>query len=296
MTTPAPATALLSNGREGTVRTEDGVQIHYLDTGGPGPAVVLVHGLAMSIPWWHRQLTGLRDQFRVVAVDCRSHGESEKVVRGMGLPRLAGDIRVVLDHLDLREVTLVGWSAGANAVLAYWQQFGAHRLARLVHLEMSPYPYYQPVYPIPDPEWTLGNNTLEAQQASVHGWLTDPGGKASAFLDLMFAGYPSEADRPWMLAEIRKALPAAVARLAWDLFHSDLRAVVSTVDIPVLVLSGARSKIYPLDVGEWLNAHFPRPAWHVFADSGHAPFLEQPTEFNGVLGSFVQGRGNVGKP
>ena len=97
----------------------DGVEIAYLDEG-EGDPVVLVHGFASNVtfnwidPGWVRHLT--REGYRVIALDNRGHGESEKLhdVAGYGAPVMAGDVRRLLDYLQLDRADVMGYSMGAR--------------------------------------------------------------------------------------------------------------------------------------------------------------------------------------
>jgi pimeloyl-ACP methyl ester carboxylesterase len=97
----------------------DGVQIAYLDEG-QGEPILLIHGFASNVVtnWidshWVRTLTGAG--WRVIAYDNRGHGESEKLYDPelYGAPMMAEDARRLLDHLDIAQVDVLGYSMGAR--------------------------------------------------------------------------------------------------------------------------------------------------------------------------------------
>lgn len=94
-----------------------GVRIHYTDEGS-GPPVVLVHGLTSSADRnWRRPGTIdalLKAGLRVVAIDCRGHGESDKPhdPAAYASGRMGGDVIALMDHLGLETADLVGYSMG----------------------------------------------------------------------------------------------------------------------------------------------------------------------------------------
>ena len=103
----------------------DGVEIAYLDTGGPGsageaPVVLLIHGFASNVAtnWvqtgWVRPLTDAG--YRVVAFDNRGHGASQKLyaLEDYGAPIMAGDAFRLLAHLGIAKAHVVGYSMGAR--------------------------------------------------------------------------------------------------------------------------------------------------------------------------------------
>lgn len=97
----------------------DGVEIAYLDAGAGDP-VLLIHGFASNttVNWvdtgWVKFLTG--NGFRVVSIDNRGHGESQKLyqLEDYGAPLMAEDARRLLDHLGIARADVMGYSMGAR--------------------------------------------------------------------------------------------------------------------------------------------------------------------------------------
>ncbi len=99
--------------------TSNGIEIAYLDEGAGDP-VLLIHGFASNatVNWvdtgWVKVLT--REGFRVVAMDCRGHGRSQKLYGSAdyGTPVMAEDARALLDHLGIGRADVMGYSMGAR--------------------------------------------------------------------------------------------------------------------------------------------------------------------------------------
>lgn len=97
----------------------DGVQIAYLDEGA-GEPILLIHGFASNAatnwvdPQWVRTLT--QDRRRVIALDNRGHGQSDKLYdpARYGAPEMADDAIRLLDHLKIDRVDVLGYSMGAR--------------------------------------------------------------------------------------------------------------------------------------------------------------------------------------
>lgn len=104
----------------------DGVRISYLDEG-EGEPILLIHGFASNVaanwidPQWVRTLT--QAGRRVIALDNRGHGESDKLYEPerYGAPEMAEDARRLLDHLGIERADVLGYSMGARiaAFLAF---------------------------------------------------------------------------------------------------------------------------------------------------------------------------------
>src|ERR1700678_1587268 len=120
--------------------TSGGLQLAYDDiqpAGGAAGTVVLVHGFATSRAENWRRLGWYgafeRKNYRVVALDLRGHGESDKPhdPAAYGLPALTADVVGLIDHLSLGRVTLMGYSMGARLALQIALEHG-DRLDRLI--------------------------------------------------------------------------------------------------------------------------------------------------------------------
>src|SRR5258708_4607432 len=92
--------------------TSDGVQLSYIRHG-RGRPIVLLHGWSQCAEEFKYQIEPLSAQYEVIAVDQRSHGESQKVSYGLKISRLARDLYELLNELDLNDVALLGHSMGS---------------------------------------------------------------------------------------------------------------------------------------------------------------------------------------
>jgi len=120
----------------------DGVSIRCIDHGGDGPDLVLVHATGFHANVWDPYVPRLQDRFRVVAIDQRGHGGSDKPPAGYEWEAFGRDVLAAVDHLGLSEPAGVGHSAGA-AALVLAQVSRPSTFSRLVLLD--------PV--TPPPEW-----------------------------------------------------------------------------------------------------------------------------------------------
>jgi non-heme chloroperoxidase len=121
-----------------TITAKDGTQIYYKDWG-RGPVVVFSHGWPLSSDAWDGQMLFLAQQgFRVVAHDRRGHGRSGQAPSGNDMNGYADDLAVVLETLDLKNVTLIGHSTGGGEVARYCGRHGTDRVAKVVLIAAVP--------------------------------------------------------------------------------------------------------------------------------------------------------------
>ena len=124
-------------GQAGHVMTNDGVRLHYVEAGA-GKPVVLLPGWSQTVAAFKYQFAGLHDRYRLIALDMRGHGASDKPAFGYTIARLSKDLHEVLVALDLHEVALLGHSMGCAIMWSYWELFGAERLAKLILVDCAP--------------------------------------------------------------------------------------------------------------------------------------------------------------
>ena len=123
-----------------TVLTADGVELYYKDWGPRnGPVVTFSHGWPLNSDSWEAQMIFLAEQgYRVVAHDRRGHGRSSQPWEGNDMDHYADDLAAVITALDLREVTLVGFSTGGGEVARYIGRHGTARVKQAVLVSAVP--------------------------------------------------------------------------------------------------------------------------------------------------------------
>ena len=110
-----------------TITGGGGVQLHLVETGDPsGRPILFIHGFSQCWLAWSRQLNSdLAARYRLVAMDMRGHGLSEKPRDGYGESRLwADDVDAVIRTLKLDHPVLCGWSYGPLVMLDYVRHYG----------------------------------------------------------------------------------------------------------------------------------------------------------------------------
>jgi pimeloyl-ACP methyl ester carboxylesterase len=248
-------------------RTDDGVALHVLDEG-QGPAVVLLPGYGAAAKSWRLQVAALREDHRLVAVDRRHHGRSERPPYGHRMSRHAADVRDVLNALDLDDVLLVGSSMGANVALAYVDAFGCGRLRGLVLVDQTP-------KMVNDDDWQLGFYGLTWDNAE--SWIRRFPDGVQAFHSMPDPELiASTLDGPEFSIDATRALLR-------DHTYADWRDVVPRVEVPVTAVAGRQSPIWPWQSSAWIADTAQDGHLVVLEDCGHAPMLEQPEAFTAAL-------------
>ncbi|MGH9120336.1 MAG: alpha/beta fold hydrolase [Acidimicrobiales bacterium] len=219
------------------------IYIHYEDHGS-GPAVVLVHGYPLNGNSWERQESVLLAKgYRVITYDRRGFGRSSQPTVGYDYDTFTDDLKTLLDHLDLQEVVLGGFSMGTGEVTRYLAKYGSSRVRQAVLLGVIP-PFLLKTSDNPE---GVDGTVFEGIKAAI---VADRYAYFSAF----FANFynvdtlgPARISEDALRASFNVAVAASpYATLACvDTWLTDFRDDLSQIDVPVLVLHGTADRILP---------------------------------------------------
>ena len=114
------------------------MRFHYLEWGDlSGPRVVLLHGLGTNGHSWDRGSKVLAQKYRVLALDCRNHGDSDTTTDATMLNQLSNDVGEIVDKLGIGKFGLIGLSMGGRTAMTY-TGFNPERVERLVIEDIGP--------------------------------------------------------------------------------------------------------------------------------------------------------------
>jgi non-heme chloroperoxidase len=121
-----------------TFTTKDGISIYYKDWGS-GPVITFSHGWPLSADAWDAQMLFLGQRgYRVIAHDRRGHGRSRQTWHGNNMDQYADDLAELIEHLDIKDATMVGHSTGGGEVVRYIARHGQKRVAKVVLISAVP--------------------------------------------------------------------------------------------------------------------------------------------------------------
>lgn len=112
----------------------NGIRLHYLDWGGQGPALIFLTGLGSSAYIFSGLAPRFSDQFRVLALTRRGHGDSDSPTTGYDPDTLVEDIRQFMDALHIEQAILAGHSL-AGVELTHFAATHPNRVKKLVYLD-----------------------------------------------------------------------------------------------------------------------------------------------------------------
>ncbi len=270
------------------VGTENGnpIELHYEDYG-TGRPVVLIHGWPLSGRSWENQVPALVEAgYRVIACDRRGFGGSSQPWGGYDYDTFAADLNTLLEQLDLRETTLVGFSMGGGEVVRYLSSYGSGRVAKAVLASAVP-PY---MYKSDDnPAGALDDDTIAGFQAELkNDRLAFLDGFTSDFFSAGEEMKVSEAQREYARDIAAPASPKATLECVAAFGQTDFRADLEKVTVPTLVIHGDSDAIVPFEASGKRSAESIDGSELVVIKGGpHGINASHAVEFNGALLEFM---------
>ena len=262
-----------------TFTTATGVELYVQDVGA-GDAVVMLAGFGLNHRAWDGQVRALATRHRVLCVDLKGTGRSDKPLEGYAVDTLAEEVLDVLTAMNVASFDLVGWSFGGQVAFRMTAVAGP-RVNRLVLVGSNAVRASRSV------DFPFGRDADRLEKALVRGENVDRATSRRATLAAGFARPPEEAVLDH-LASLSMEMPswAAIACLA-SMYASDQIADISRVCCPVLQITGDLDPVHPIDGARWLADRLSSSALVTLKDCGHYPMFESPLEFNAALCEFV---------
>lgn len=270
--------------KESFFETSDGVHIYFEDYG-EGKPILLVPGYLCTTKFFKKNIEELSRNNRLILIDARGHGLSSKTLKELTIPRMATDIKELVDFLGLDDLSLIGWSMGSSIVLSYYEQFGNHRLNKIGVIDSALYPFSDE----PSNSHSLRGHNMEGMTEVMNFAIKDHEGYCRAFAKSVFKTTPSEEDEEWVSKEMMKTPPWIAFSIYSDFLFRDYIKVLSSLEVPLL-LCCANSPAIPrgLEMANYYRKFInTKYEFYFFEKEGHVMFYENPNKFNEIVLNFV---------
>jgi len=262
-----------------------GIQLHVEETGNPkGKPVLFIHGYAQSRLCWKKQMNSkLAENFRLVALDVRGHGLSEKPKAAYTDSKLwADDINAVIKTLELEQPLLAGWSYGGAIICDYLRFYGENEIGGINFVGAVS---------------KLGKPVMEFMGESfvalIPGFCSNDVEKSSLALQklmeiLVFKELPF--DEMLFMSGYNLLVPPYVRQ---GLFSRTLDNddILSKLRKPALLTHGKEDMIIRPGMSKHHAKIIRDTQLSIYPYTGHAAFWENPERYNSELHSFILSHG-----
>ena len=266
------------------ITLENGLKVHYQQSGhGPLP-VLFVPGWTMTTEVFHLQLEYFKDsdQYKFITLDPRSHGFTTQTTEGNHYEQHARDLHEFICEMGLRNIVLCGWSFGTLETLSYVNQFGTDKLSGFIMLDGPPRSTST------DCRENWSTYTYDDQDGSQEfftmGKLRDPTTTNIEFARWMLEDKIQTAI-DWIVSmtvqtpnEVASLLNASAQFLN---FEQDLISLGEKLPIWCIVREAQKA-----NVTNWCAKQLPNA--HISAFGEHMMFWERPRQFNAELTTFLE--------
>jgi len=266
-----------------TITGGGGTRLHLVEAGDSrAPAILFLHGMSQSWITWDRQMRSeLARRYRLVAMDLRGHGSSERPRDGYDDSRLwAADVNAAIGELELDRPILCGWSYGPLVILDYIRHYGEERIGGIHLVGAVTKLGSEAAAAVLAPEFLALLPGLFSSDVveSVRG--------IESLLQLCFAREPEASDRYTMLGFGVSVPPFVRQALLTRVVDND--DLLPTIAKPVLITHGALDAVVRQEVVAQHRVGLPHAQVHIMSDAGHAAFWDDAASFNRRLGAFCE--------
>ena len=268
------------------IETAPNVKLYVKDYG-QGKPVILIHGWPLSNEMWEYQIEALiQNNCRVITYDRRGFGKSSQPWNGYDYDTLADDLQAIIEHLDLNDVALVGFSMGGGEVVRYFSRHGGKGITKAVFISsVTPFQLQTDSNPNGVPQEKY-DGMAELIKADRIDFLDNFGKK---FFGVSFIGKPISVpllDYYRMLCSV--ASPRATLECAKSFSTTDFRSEMASVNVPTLIIHGDKDETVPIGITSEIAAKLiPDNKFIVYEGAPHGLFYTEKDKLNQDLIAFL---------
>ena len=268
------------------IETAPNVKLYVKDYG-RGKPVILIHGWPLSNEMWEYQIdTLIQNNFRVITYDRRGFGKSSQPWDGYDYDTLADDLNAIIEQLDLKEATLVGFSMGGGEVVRYFSRYSGKNIAKAVLISsVTPFQLQTHSNPNGVPQEKYDAMATHIKEDRI-GFLD---GFGKTFFGVSFISKPISTpllDYYRMLCSF--ASPRATLECAKSFSSTDFRQEMAFVNVPTLIIHGDEDKTVPIELTSEIAAKLiPDNRFIVYEGAPHGLFYIEKDKLNKDLIEFL---------
>ncbi len=268
----------------------NGTRLHYLDTGGAGSPVLLLHGINQNVRTWEKVLPALTGPWRLLALDQRGHGLSEAdgiMIYHRG--QMVADCRAFIQALGLGQPIIVGHSLGGYVGMRVAATY-PELVGGLVVADMTPDPVYEMA-----PARILAMRKALKPGLGDAVWATED--EAAAFRRQLFPGEDETVIRARLRQQLRRrpdgkleiARSAAVARaMLEELLTTSVWPFLADIQCPTLIVRAELSDVLTAENAQRMAQTIPHCQLVTIKGAAHDLQLYQPEQFGEAIARFLR--------
>lgn len=294
-------TPVIPDGIIRAVTSADGTKVIAYEYGNPnGRPIIFIHGFSQCYLSWAKQFTdsSLKSKYRMIAIDLRGHGNSDKPSKPYLPIDQANDVKAVIDSLSLTNATLVGWSFGGQVIMDYLNNYGLQTTLGAVFVGsgvgdrsgqkttflgqaavaatpgMTGLDFATGIVTPPSPNKNL-NATLDFIKAVTQ----NPISNDDLAMALAYSMMATPMSRLFTLSRVDASHPPQD-------YDESILPLMKASAYKSLVIHGDSDRIVLTAGGDFI-ANAAGSEKKIYAATGHSPMIENSNQFNQDLAAFV---------
>jgi pimeloyl-ACP methyl ester carboxylesterase len=271
--------------------TNDGVKLSYWEAG-EGQPIIFVPGWGANGAEYVNVMFLLSKKYRVLVLDPRNQGLSDKADYGTRIARYGMDLKEFIDHLGLEQANFCGWSMGASVIWSYIDLFGTRSIRKAAFID-------EPISIYTHADWT------EEERQNAGGMTTSPERMIAAFggaptndqiVDMNVVRRAAENKSPYFQnseAFAREFItndPKHMSLVLFDHATNDWRDVISRkINVPTAIFTGENSNNVPSQ--RWMQSQIKGSELYVYSaeeQGDHFLAFKNPVKFTNDFSSFLE--------
>jgi 3-oxoadipate enol-lactonase len=260
----------------------NGVSLNYTLDGPPNaPVITFAHALSLNLRSWDLQIAAFTDRYRVLCIDMRGHGGTDRNGGAFSIEDLADDVAGLLDHLSVAKTHFVGSSLGA--MVGFAMAFNhPNKLASLMFMASQG--------ALPDAGVTSARERIAAMRASDATAETTMAAQADATIERLMHN-PADDGHAARVQLMRHILGDTTlfgqARAYEAILDMNYDNRLGEIHTPTLIVAGAQDSSTPPSRMQMYADGIAGARMEIIEAAGHFPNVDQPGAFNALLNNFI---------
>lgn len=242
-------------------------QLGYLDIGF-GENCLFLHGNRDCKEVFKRMIPFLKNEYHMMFMDYRGHGESDICIDGFGYDQFILDIDTLLCEKNVKKINLIGHSLGGVLSLLYYLKF-PEKVNSIVLMGTSS--HFVSKFKRPKRGTVITQSCIKDTNALAKPFFFTPTNK----------DVEKEIVNNW------SNLSATTHENMIKMGHIDLRCMLEQVKCNVLLIVGGQDKICSVEEGEYMNSKIPNSSLKIIPNTGHYMFMENPQMTSSLINEFL---------
>jgi pimeloyl-ACP methyl ester carboxylesterase len=257
---------------------KNGVKLAYYVYGKGKPTLVFVTAWIWAAEFWLPQVNYFSQNFRMITVDMRGTGESDKPADNYTLDLYVEDLNSIIEELREENIVLIGECIGASIAIKYFAKY-PEKVSKLVLVSGSP-------KFIATEDFPHGFSPHEAEQQfaaleeSYSIWLR-------GFFELIFPELGTEYLKEWGFRMSQKTPKEIASNSLKNVFEADLRPLLKKINVSTLIINGENDGAVRIEGAKYMHENIQESRMYTFDGIGHFPSITAAEKFNRMLKEFI---------